>query len=49
MYSILILGMIMVLDSFGFHIPEWFTPVVTAIVIGYFFIKSRSELKRVVP
>lgn len=48
MYSILFLGMIMVLDSFGFHIPEWFTPVVTAIVIGYFFIKSRSELKRIV-
>ena len=48
MYSILFLGMIMILDSFGFHIPEWFTPVVTAIVIGYFFIKSRLELKRIV-
>ena len=46
MYSIFFLGMIMILNSFGFHIPEWFTPVVTAIVIGYFFIKSRSELKR---
>ena len=48
MYSIFFLGMIMILGSFGFHIPEWFTPVVTAIVIGYFFIKSRSELKRIV-
>ena len=46
MYSIFFLGMIMILDSFGFHIPEWFTPIVTAIVIGYFFIKSRSELKQ---
>ncbi len=45
MYSILFLGIIMILDSFGFHIPEWFTPVITAIVIGYFFIKSRSELR----
>ncbi|MEK7502188.1 MAG: DUF475 domain-containing protein [Patescibacteria group bacterium] len=44
MYSILFLGMIMILNSFGFHIPEWFTPIVTAIVVGYFFIKSRSEL-----
>ncbi len=45
MYSIFFLGMIMILDSFGFHIPEWFTPVITAIVIGYFFLKSRSELR----
>ena len=46
MYSIFFLGMIMILNSFGFHIPEWFTPIVTAIVIGYFFIKSRSELRK---
>ena len=45
MYSILFLGVIMILNSFGSHIPEWFTPIVTAIIIGYFFIKSRSELK----
>ena len=44
MYSILFLGMIMILNSFGFHIPEWFTPIVTAIVIGYFFWKSKNEL-----
>lgn len=44
MYSILFLGVIMVLNSFGFHVPEWFTPIITAIVIGYFFIKSKSEL-----
>src|SRR3990167_697613 len=44
MYSILFLGVVMILNSFGFHIPEWFTPIVTAVVIGYFFIKSRSEL-----
>ncbi|OGH13499.1 MAG: hypothetical protein A2860_02690 [Candidatus Levybacteria bacterium RIFCSPHIGHO2_01_FULL_37_33] len=45
MYSILFLGVIMILNSFGFHIPEWLTPVITAIVVGYFFIKSRSELR----
>src|SRR3990167_6960354 len=44
MYSILFLGVIMILNSFGFHIPEWLTPIVTVIVIGYFFIKSRLEL-----
>ncbi len=48
MYSIFFLGMIMILGSFGFHIPEWFSPIVTAVVVGYFFIKSRSELKKII-
>lgn len=48
MYSIFFLGVIMILNSFGFHIPEWFTPIVTMIVIGYFFMKSRSELRKIV-
>ena len=46
MYSILALGLIMVLDSFGFHIPSWFSPVVTFIIIGYFFYKSHKEIKK---
>lgn len=41
MYSILFLGMIMLLDSFGWHIPNWLSPVVTFGVIGYFFYKSK--------
>ncbi len=45
MYSILVLGMIMLLDSFGFDIPSWFTPIATAAIVGYFFLKSRSALK----
>ena len=44
MYSILILGTIMVLDSFGIHIPEWLAPVSTAVIVGYFFLKSRKAL-----
>jgi len=44
MYSIFFLGIIMVLDSFGVHIPEWVSPVVTIGVIGYFFYKSRKFL-----
>jgi len=44
MYSIFVLGTIMVLDSFGVHIPEWLSPVVTITVIGYFFYKSRKCL-----
>ncbi len=40
MYSILFLGIIMLLDAFGMHIPSWFSPVVTFAVIGYFYLKS---------
>lgn len=44
MYSILVLGTIMLLDSFGFHIPPWLSPVATATIVGYFFIKSKKAL-----
>jgi len=46
MYSILTLGAIMLLDGFGFHIPSWFSPVVTFAIIGYFFLKSKLELDK---
>lgn len=44
MYSILVLGMIMLLDSFRFHIPNWLSPVATFAIVGYFFYLSRKEL-----
>ena len=44
MYSILVLGIIMLLDSFGFKIPAWVSPGVTAIIVGYFFFKSKAAL-----
>ena len=45
MYSILFLGLIMVMDSFGVHIPAWLSPVATFSVIGYFFYKSKQHIK----
>lgn len=45
MYSVLVLGAIMVLDSFGWHIPPWLSPVVTFVVIGFFFWRSWRELR----
>lgn len=42
MYSILALGTVMILESFGMSVPSWFTPLVTAIIIGYFFMKSKQ-------
>lgn len=44
MYSILILGLIMLLDSFGFSVPQWVSPIATALIVGYFFFKSKSAL-----
>ncbi|MDO8573720.1 MAG: DUF475 domain-containing protein [Candidatus Daviesbacteria bacterium] len=44
MYSIFFLGAIMLLDGFGLNIPSWFTPFVTALVVGYFFLKSKKAL-----
>lgn len=44
MYSILVLGAIMVLDSFAFHIPAWLSPVATFGIVGFFFWKSMRHL-----
>ncbi len=41
MYSVLVLGSIMLLDSFGVHIPHWVSPVSTFAIVGYFFFKSK--------
>lgn len=46
MYSILILGLLMVLESFGVHVPMWVSPVTTFGVVGFFFLKSRAALPR---
>ncbi|MBI4091795.1 MAG: DUF475 domain-containing protein [Candidatus Levybacteria bacterium] len=45
MYSILFLGTIMILDSFGYHIPPYVTPIITFGTVGYFFYKSRIEIR----
>jgi len=45
MYSILALGSVMILHSFGVDIPEWISPILTFAIIGYFFWKSVREIK----
>jgi len=44
MYSILFLGIIMLLDSFGYHIPSFVSPLATFGTVGYFYFKSKKEL-----
>jgi uncharacterized protein len=41
MYSVLVLGLLMVSESFGLHLPPWVSPVATFGIVGYFFQKSR--------
>jgi len=45
MYSILFLGLIMLLDSFGVKIQSWVSPVITFAVVGFFFLKSTKHLR----
>lgn len=45
MYSILFLGIIMLLDSFGVEVPSYVSPVITFGVVGFFFFKSQCALK----
>ena len=45
MYSILVLGVVMILHSFGVHISEYVSPLATFIIIGFFYWKSKTHLK----
>lgn len=44
MYSVLVLGAIMLADSFAIHIPSWLSPAATILIIIYFFWKSKQEI-----
>ncbi|MCL4394211.1 MAG: DUF475 domain-containing protein [Chloroflexi bacterium] len=44
MYSILLLGVVMLLDSFAFHVPSWVSPAATFGVVAYFFVKSKRAI-----
>jgi uncharacterized protein len=49
MYSIFVLGCVMLAHGYGYHVPEWVTPLVTFFLVSAFFLKSiwkiRSERK----
>ena len=46
MYSILFLGVIMILDSFGVRIPFWVSPAITFGIVGFFLVKSIREIQQ---
>ncbi len=45
MYSILVLGIFMTLESFGANIPDFAAPIATLVTIGYFFWLSKKRRK----
>jgi len=46
MYSIFCLGIIMCAEAFGLHIPIWFAPLVTIIIVAVFLGLSIRKIKK---
>ncbi len=46
MYSILVLGIIMIAEVYGANLPPLISPVATFLIVGYFFLKSKKEINR---
>jgi len=45
MYSIFFLGLVMVLEGFHVEVPEYVSPLVTVVIILFFFVKSLKHSK----
>lgn len=41
MYSVMCLGIVMILEGFHIGVPEYISPLVTLIIITFFFLKSK--------
>jgi hypothetical protein len=46
MYSVFVLGCVMLAHGFGRHVPEWVTPLATFLIVGFFFFKSIWRARR---
>ena len=44
MYAVGALSLIMLAGAFGYHIPEWVSPVVMFVIVGFFFFKSKATM-----
>jgi len=45
MYSVLVLGLVMLAHGYGIHIPEWLAPLSTLVIVGFFFWKSWKHVR----
>lgn len=43
MYSIFVLGCLMLLRGLGYETPNWISPIATLLIVGFFFQKSRKN------
>jgi len=43
MYSVVILGFVMLAHGFGMDVPAWLSPLATFVIVGYFFLISRRQ------
>jgi uncharacterized protein len=46
MYSILVLGCMMLAQGAGIHIPEWISPAATFVIVGYFLMLSWRHIRK---
>ncbi len=46
MTSIGVLGILMIVESFGFHLPEWVPTMTTLVIVGVTFFSSHRDLQR---
>ena len=46
MYSIFLLGLVMIYDAFGGNIPDWVSPILTFVVVGWFYLKSLEVMDK---
>jgi uncharacterized protein len=44
MYSVLVLGFVMLAHGFGLHVPDWVSPVATFVIVGYFLFLSWRQI-----
>jgi uncharacterized protein len=49
MYSILVLGLVMIAHGFGIPLPDWLSPLATFLIVGSFFVKSLLSGRRADP
>ena len=45
MYSVLVLGLVMLAHGYGIHLPEWLAPLSTLGIVAYFFWKSWMHVR----
>jgi uncharacterized protein len=46
MYSILVLGCVMLAHVAGIHIQEWISPAATFVIVGYFLLRSWRQMRK---